>query len=260
MSGDIHYPDHFIDRLEIVWGDGFLSPGGRDEVAEIVTGLDLAGCEVLDIGFGAGGPALVLAGEFGARVTGIDVEPQLLDRARERAECAGLEEAVDLRLVEPRPLPFDDAAFDVVFSKDSLIHIPDKLALYAEVLRVLRPGGVFAASDWLAHEMAGEMPEFQKYMELKNHLDFAMATPDETAAVMRTAGFQDVSTRDRNAWYAVLAEEEARQVAGPLREQLVEAAGEEIYAHWVKVRRGLADATKAGGLRPTHLRGKKPDN
>lgn len=78
---------------------------------------------------------------------GIDVEAGVLKRARTRVSEAGLEGRITLRQVEPGPLPFNAATFDVVFSKDSMIHIPDKEALFAEVFRVLKPGGWFAASD-----------------------------------------------------------------------------------------------------------------
>jgi phosphoethanolamine N-methyltransferase len=121
MSG-FQYPEHFIERLHAVWGEGFLSPGGADEVAEIVRGLELRGKTVLDVGFGTAGPAMVLAGQCGAAcVIGIDVEEPLLRRASALIEKAGLSEKVALRIVEPGPLPFDDESFDVVFSKDSII-------------------------------------------------------------------------------------------------------------------------------------------
>ena len=57
------YHDGMVELLELVWGKGFLSPGGPDNVKETVAGLDLADKLVLDIGCGIGGPALVLAGE-----------------------------------------------------------------------------------------------------------------------------------------------------------------------------------------------------
>ncbi len=153
---DVQYPDHFIERLHAVWGEGFLSPGGAEEVCEIVRGLSLTGKSVLDIGFGTAGPAIVLARDLGAdRVVGIDVEEQLHRRATALVERMGLTDRVDLELVTPGRLPFDDASFDVVFSKDSIIHIPDKAALFSEIIRVLKPGGVFTASDWLS----GEGPE-----------------------------------------------------------------------------------------------------
>src|SRR5262249_32152073 len=91
MSGsDTEYPWHFVDRLEIVWGVGFLSPGGADEVKEITKDVEVSGKEVLDIGCGTGGPDIVLANELNAgRIVGIDVEPSLLERARRNARSAG---------------------------------------------------------------------------------------------------------------------------------------------------------------------------
>lgn len=251
------YPDEFIDRLHLVWGRGFLSPGGAEEVAEIVKGLDLQGVEVLDIGCGTGGPAMVLAREEGARVTGIDVEPQLVERGRRLAAEAGLAERIAFQLVEPGPLPFAAESFDAVFSKDSLLHIPDKPALYREVLRVLKPGGIFTASDWLAGEGAAEDEALRRYIELIG-LDFTMATAAQTAAVMREAGFEDVTTVDRNAWYAGVSAQEVAAIEGPLRDQIIAVSSQEIYDRWLNARRALAEAVANGALRPTHLRGRKP--
>jgi len=147
----------------------------------------------------------------------------------------------------------------VVFSKDTLIHIADKLTVYREILRVLRPGGVFLASDWLGGESTNTSPEWKRFREL-GHLDFTMATAAETHTLMTAAGFEDVSTRDRNAWYAQVSRYDLDQVKGPMRDRLIDAAGEEIYQHWLKVRQAHVDAVAVGALRPTHLRGFKPAN
>lgn len=251
------YPDEFIDRLHLVWGMGFLSPGGPEEVAAIVRGLDLAGAALLDIGCGSGGPAMVLAREQGADVIGIDVEPQLIERSRRLAREAGLGDKVSFKLVEPGPLPFAAERFDVVFSKDALLHIPDKQALYKEVLRVLKPGGVFAASDWLAGDGAAEDTALLSYIELVG-LDFTMATAAETAAAMRAAGFEAVSTVDRNAWYAEVSAREVAAIEGPLRDGIIAVSSPEIHARWLAARQQLAEATRRGALRPTHLRGRRP--
>lgn len=257
MSRKPQYPEDFVVRLEAVWGEGFLSPGGPAEVAEIVRGLDLTGARVLDVGCGVGGPAIVLARDLGAgEVTGIDVEPQLVERARLLAERAGVADRVSFRPVEPGPLSFEDAAFDLVFSKDSLVHVANRPALFREIRRVLRPGGTFAASDWLRSEDAFELEDFRRYLEVA-HLDFAMGTAAEYEEALRAAGFVDVGTRDRNAWYAPLAAEEVRRIGGELRAALIAAVGERVYGDWLDVRRRLAAAVACGGLRPTHLRARK---
>jgi phosphoethanolamine N-methyltransferase len=84
MSNEnIQYADEFINRLEILWGEGFLSPGGADEVKLVLKDIDLNNKSILDIGCGTGGVEVVLAGEFDIdRVTGIDVEPQLVERTQ----------------------------------------------------------------------------------------------------------------------------------------------------------------------------------
>lgn len=251
------YSDDFIDRLHLIWGPGFLSPGGPEEVAEIVHGLDLQNALVLDIGCGTGGPAIVLARDMGARLICIDVEPQLLDRARKLATEAGVQDRIDFKLVEPGALPFEADSFDAVFSKDALIHIPDKQSFYQEILRILKPGGVFSASDWLSGENASQDEAFQKFLDLA-HLDFTMATAAETAGIMKDTGFDQVDTRDRNAWYSTLSAQEVQEIEGPLRNQIIEVCDHETYKNWLDVRRALADAAKSGGLRPTHLRGYRP--
>lgn len=257
MAGtDIQYPDHFITRLQAVWGRGFLSPGGPEEVKRIVEGLDLMGKCLLDIGFGTGGPGAVLA-SLGAQVTGTDIEPQLLPHAEATRLASPHADQIRLILTEPGPLPFDDASFDVVFSKDSLIHVPDKAAMFREILHVLRPGGVFAASDWLlgeGEEPARVMAEFNA----RGYLDFRMATASQTATILQDCGFEAVTTLDRNAWYADLAAREVQKVEEELYDELVQEVGEEIMQEWLQIRRHLAEAARLGGLCPTHLRAVKP--
>ena len=115
------YPPEFIDKLELLWGIGFLSPGGPDEVKEILRDITVRDKMVLDIGCGTGGPDIVIAQEFAPKqIVGIDIEPFLIETSQKNIARAGMGNVVDIRLVEAGPLPFEDQSFDVVFSKDSL--------------------------------------------------------------------------------------------------------------------------------------------
>lgn len=71
------YDDGTVAMLELIWGEGFLTPGGPANVRQIVAGLDLRDKTVLDIGSGVGGVDLILAGEYGAHVIGFEIERAL---------------------------------------------------------------------------------------------------------------------------------------------------------------------------------------
>ena len=161
---DAHYPPEFVAGLEMQWGAGYLSPGGPEEVTEILRNVDVADKTVLDIGGGIAGLAIMIASELApSKVIGIDIESFLIQKGTENVVAAKLSDLIILQLVSVGSLPFADESFDIVFSKDSLIHVEDKSELYKEVLRVLKPGGVFAASDWLRGENADELDGYNEW-------------------------------------------------------------------------------------------------
>jgi phosphoethanolamine N-methyltransferase len=128
------YDPAAIRFLETLWGDGYLSPGGVEEVDRVLTGLSLRGKHVLDLGCGSGGISVALVERHGAaRVTGFDVEAPVVEQARARAEARSLTHCLAFVQGPPGPLPFPDDCFDVVFSKDSLVHVSDKEAMFAEI-------------------------------------------------------------------------------------------------------------------------------
>jgi SAM-dependent methyltransferase len=243
--------------LQLVWGDGFLSPGGADEVARLLEGTSIRGCEVLDIGCGLGAIDELLVSAHGARsVVGIDIDPALLAQMDERIARAGLGSRVTSMCVMPGPLPFPDASFDVVFSKDSLVQIQQKAALFAEVHRVLRDGGRFIASDWLRGGSADYSEQMLEFFRLEG-IAYNMASLEESARALRKAGFGDVEVRDRNAWYLDLARREVASMEGPWRMLMVRQIGAERTEHFIANWRQLVVVLERGELRPGHLQGVK---
>ncbi len=100
---------------------------------------------VLDVACGTGVVA-VTAARHGARVTGLDLTPALLERARENSQLAEVQ--IDWRVGDVERLPFDDCAFDVVLSQFGHIFAPRPELAVAEMLRVLKPCGTIAFATW----------------------------------------------------------------------------------------------------------------
>jgi len=244
--------------LQLLWGDGFLSPGGASEVAYLLEGSSIAGCSVLDIGCGLGAVDELLVRRHGARsVLGVDVDPGLLATMTKRIERAGLAAHVTSLCVKPGPLPLAADSFDVVFSKDAIVQIPDKAVVFADAYRVLRPGGWLIVSDWLRGGSGEYSPEMLEYFRLEG-IAYNMADMDESIATLSRVGFIDIEGRDRNAWYLELARGELVALEGELRALVTAQIGRERAEHFITNWRQLVLVLERGELRPAHLKARKP--
>jgi SAM-dependent methyltransferase len=145
----------------------------------------------------------------------------------------------------------------VVFSKDSIVHIPDKHALMREVSRVLKPGGWFVASDWLiGHD--NEPSELMKAYIASEGLNFGMSSPARYRDALEKAGFIDIALNSRNAWYRLRAREELERLQGPLYAEAAAALGSTFVDHNIEIWRNMIPVLDAGEHAPTHIRARKP--
>jgi arsenite methyltransferase len=115
------------------------------------------GAVVLDLGCGAGTDLLIAAQEAGpaGRAIGIDMTPAMLERAAAGAQQMGLTN-VELHESLIEALPLEDASADVVISNGVIDLVPDKEAVFAEIDRVLRPGGRLQFADVVIHTEVSE--------------------------------------------------------------------------------------------------------
>ena len=102
--------------------------------------------KVLDAGSGIGGAARYLADRFGCAIDAIDLCEEYVGTAQELDKIVGLQGKIAHRAGSVTELPFPDKTFDVVWSQNVTMNVPDKAAMFAEAFRVLRPGGVYVFS------------------------------------------------------------------------------------------------------------------
>jgi ubiquinone/menaquinone biosynthesis C-methylase UbiE len=141
---------------------------------------------ILDIGSGIGGPARYIADRFGARITGIDLTAEFCDVARHLTQVLGLADRVDFKRGDALAMPFGHASFDGAYSMNVSMNIADKAGFYAEIHRVLRPGGWLVLSE--IAQGPGGSPAYPTPWARTAESSF-LATPQQTREGLEAAGF-----------------------------------------------------------------------
>jgi arsenite methyltransferase len=170
--------------------DMALGCGNPSAVAELEPGQ-----VVLDLGSGGGLDVFIAARKVGprGRAIGIDVTPEMVDRARRFAAGGGYAN-VEFRVAPMDSLPFPQSSVDVVISNCVINHATDKLAVFREALRVLRPEGRMYVSDLVVE---GKIPHADD-PELKVWREWLAAAcgKQEYLRAITDAGFQEVDVEE----------------------------------------------------------------
>jgi SAM-dependent methyltransferase len=159
--------------------------------------------QILDIGSGLGGPSRRLASKYGCRVTGLDLTEAFVRTAVLLSTRLGLDHLVSYRTGNALDMPFDDRSFDAVWTQHTAMNIGEKSQLYAEMFRVLKPGGHLAIYDVMAGP-GGEV-YFPVPWARDSSISF-LVTEDDLRHYLEAAGFKIMSWRDTTevglAWFA----------------------------------------------------------
>lgn len=185
--------------------DDFETGGAPVTARLLELGEVRAGQRVLDVGTGLGEPAMTAAAVVGStgHVTGIDLAPDMIARARRRATPN-----VDFAVGDVESMDFADSSFDVVLSRWGLMFAVDHVRTFRALAKVLVPGGVLAAAVWAEPGAAPMMST--GFQVLSKRLDlppappeapspFSMAEPNALAAELVEAGFGDVEVTSFDA-------------------------------------------------------------
>jgi ubiquinone/menaquinone biosynthesis C-methylase UbiE len=150
---------------------------------------------VLDLGSGAGFDCFLAANRVGTngRVIGVDMTPEMIEKARRNAQKAGYEN-VEFRLGEIENLPVADNSVDAVISNCVINLSPDKESVFREAFRVLKPGGRLMVSDLV---LLKELPDFIRKSVVSYVSCIAGAVrKEEYMGAIEGAGFQEVRIID----------------------------------------------------------------
>ena len=152
---------------------------------------------VLDLGSGGGFDCFLAAKQVGdtGRVIGVDMTPEMVSKARENA-LKGDYSNVEFRLGEIEHIPAADGSIDVIISNCVINLSPNKLEVFKEAFRILKPGGRLAISDVVA--TAQLPPEFKDDLDLLSACVSGAATVMELTEMLQEAGFQDIEIQTKD--------------------------------------------------------------
>jgi len=197
------YTQDGIGAYEWIFGEGFISTGGLETSQEIFPLLRLkAGHRVLDVGCGLGGHDFYMAEKYGAIIDGVDLSNNMLTVARNHLnKKPHLIDKVSFRICDVTKTYFEENSYDAVYSRDAMIHIPQKEELFVKFYKTLKPGGRVVFTDYCYGDAKEEdySEEFRKYIAQR---DYDLITVSRHKDLLEKAGFINVIAEAKNDWFA----------------------------------------------------------
>ncbi|XP_048364808.1 phosphoethanolamine N-methyltransferase 3-like [Sphaerodactylus townsendi] len=186
------YAVRSIQRYEWVFGPSFVSTGGINTTKELLSMLTLKpGQKVLDVGCGLGGSDFYMAKEFGVEVLGLDLSHNMVELALERAQQE-TESLVEFEVGDATRRVFPEGHFDVIYSRDTILHVGDKIGLFQRFLLWLKPGGQLLISDYCC----GPRPWSEVFTKYVKQRGYSLLMPQEYGQVLQKVGFRKVQSLD----------------------------------------------------------------
>ncbi len=189
---DKQYSLEGIGRYQMMFGNGFVSPGGIAMASECAQLLKVSADDaVLDIGCGVGGAAFHISSTYGCYVHGLDLSVNMIMGALEASanqsvNAKGCKVSFEVSDAAKRELGRE--TYDAVFSRDVFLYVHDKDALIKKIYRCLKPGGRLVFTDYCKGNGA-EGALFGRYVQDKA---VCLATAEEYTDMLRRVGFKDV--------------------------------------------------------------------
>lgn len=245
---------------ELIWGDGFVLPGGDEYFVELVKPLGLTpAMSVLDLSAGLGGGTRALTRKFGVRANGMEASERLAGLAMEKSTMADLAKKAPVRCYDPDGLELPKGKFDCIVAREAFYGVADKENLLDAVEKALKEKGQILFTDLVVRAAKLETAAMTAWRNAEPTPTWP-SSADEYAALARRLGLdmrvsEDMTEKYRGlimvGWARFMALLKERQIAPKTMLEVVEEA--ELWAHRIK-------AFESGGLRlfRFHLLKKKP--
>jgi len=217
------YYDLVTDFYEYGWGQSFhFAPRHKYESMEsslarhemyLAHRINLQkGMKALDVGCGVGGPARNIAYFTEAEVTGVNNNAYQIKRGTKLNQEVGLSHLVKFLQTDFMKVPLPNNTFDAIYAIEATCHAPDKVGIYSEIFRLLKPGSFFGAYEWVMTNKYD--PDNEHHNAIKLGIENGDALPDLVTGdvvvqALKDSGFQVIEARDlaltgHIPWYAPL--------------------------------------------------------
>jgi sarcosine/dimethylglycine N-methyltransferase len=213
-----------------------------------------AGQHVADFCAGLGGPARYFAHRYGVTVTGIELTPSRVSGAADLTRRVGLGQRVKVIEGNVMAVPLGEATQDVVLSQEALLHVPDLVQVFREAYRILKPGGVFAFTNWTVPCALDEADRRLMWDGMAVQTLYPMAAQIELAGGV---GFMGAAAEDVSAaWAAVLTERLAmyQKLRGEAKDAAAPAGHDAFYRSYVR----FVALIQSGGIGGGRFVARKP--
>jgi len=205
------YSYSHILRYEKIFGEDFVSTGGFATTEEFCAMLNLKkNQKVLDVGCGIGGSAFHMVKLAGAHVLGIDLSANMIDLAKKKLNHYKLPN-IKFEVQDALQVDLEAGSFDVVYSRDTILHIPDKERLFSNFYRWLKPGGKLLITDYACGPYEQHSDNFKEYIQERG---YTLLTVPDYGEVLTQVGFKNVQAIDKTDSFVSILSNELKKFAG----------------------------------------------
>lgn len=209
---EVQYTLNGVKRYEWIFGETWLSTGGKQTTDVVLSRIQIRpGSRVLDMGSGIGGHSFHLAEKYGCKVLGIDLSRNMVAVAEDHLNRRPhLQKLVEFELKDATKLSdLDENSFDVIYSRDTLLHIEDKVNLFKNFYKWLKPGGQVIFTDYGRGDKSDYADEFKAYVAQRQ---YHLLTVQGYEQIMQVNGFEDIQSEDWTLAFKDALERELNQL------------------------------------------------